>query len=211
MKAKHSKDGSMRQVKQKNVTMTPKAAMILLMMIGLSACQSTKEVFSIGEAGEKNPGPCPRAFSLYDAQRTVELKGDESFENVGFTGEIGKIKSLCRYYAEQPIVADLTINMDFGRGPAASGNSHTYNYFVAVTRKNVAVINKEIFPINVTFPAGVDRVSVTERIDRIVIPRASETTSGENFEIIIGFEVTPEQREFNAQGKRFRVSVGQRQ
>jgi len=49
---------------------------------------------------------------------------------------------------------------------------------------------------------------VTERVDKIVIPRVAEGTSGENFEIIVGFELTPEQRAFNADGKRFRVSAG---
>jgi len=73
------------------------------------------------------------------------------------------------------------------------------------------VINKEVFPLPVEFPAGKDRIRVVERIDKISIPRALETTSGENFEIIVGFVVTDEQRNFNAQGKRFRVSAGQSQ
>jgi len=50
---------------------------------------------------------------------------------------------------------------------------------------------------------------VRERINKIVIPRAAEGTSGENFEIIVGFELTEAQRNFNAEGKRFRVSAGQ--
>lgn len=181
----------------------------LIAILALSGCRSTKEALAIGDAAEANPGPCPRAFALYDAARIVEIKGAESFANVGFTGEIGKIRSLCRYYGEQPIVADLEIDMDFGRGPAASGQEAVYEYFVAVTRKNVAVIHKEIFPIQVRFPAGSDRVSLTEKIDKITIPRAGENTSGVNFEIMVGFQVTDEQRAFNADGKRFRVSAGQ--
>jgi len=181
----------------------------LIALMALSGCRSTKEALAIGEAAEANPGPCPRAFAIYDASRIVEIKGAESFANVGFTGEIGKIRSLCRYYGENPIVADLEVDMEFGRGPAASGDEAVYEYFIAVTRKNVAVIHKEVFPISVRFPAGVDRVSRTEKIDKITIPRAGENTSGVNFEIVLGFEVTPEQREFNAAGKRFRVSAGQ--
>lgn len=183
----------------------------LAAIVALTGCRGTQEILQIGEAGERNPGACPRAFSLYDAQRTVEFKGDESFSNVGFTGEIGKIRSLCRYYSTQPIVAELEMDMEFGRGPAATGQSHTYNYWVAVTRKNIDVINKRYFPLTVNFPAGADRVSVTETIDRIVIPRANEDTSGVNFEIIVGFDVNEQQRLFNAEGKRFRVSVGQPQ
>lgn len=182
---------------------------VLMAGLALAGCRSTQEALSIGEAGERNPGACPRAFSLYDAARIVEFQGSESFSNVGFTGEIGKIRSLCRYYGKQPIVADLEMDIDFGRGPAASSSTATYEYFVAVTRKNVDVINKQVFPLQVTFPPGADRVSVTERVGYIEIPRANEDTSGANFEIVVGFVVTPEQRAFNAAGKRFRVTAGQ--
>lgn len=186
------------------------AALAAVTFIG--GCKTTAEVLNVGQAGEANPGPCPRAFSLYDASRIVEFRGEkQNFASVGFTGEIGKIRSLCRYYGTEPIEGDLELEINFGRGPAAADqNTATYEYFVAVTRKNIGVINKVTFPLEVTFPEGADRVRVVERVDKIIIPRASEGTSGENFEIIVGFELTPEQREFNADGKRFRVSAGQR-
>lgn len=186
--------------------------MALAAITFLGGCKSTAEILQVGQAGQVNPGPCPRAFSLYDASRIVEFRGEkQSFTNVGFTGEIAKVRSLCRYYGAQPIEGDLELDINFGRGPAAAEQSTAvYEYFVAVTRKNIDVINKKTFPIQVTFPAGADRVSVTERVESIVIPRAAEGTSGENFEIIVGFELTPEQRAFNADGKRFRVSAGQR-
>lgn len=181
-------------------------------LLALAGCRSTQDLLAIGDAAEANPGPCPRAFAVYDASRIVEIGGDgvERFDNVGFTGEIDRVRSLCRYFADRPIIGDLTVDFSLGRGPAAAGETKTYNYFVAVTRKNIEVIEKAVFPLTVTFPAGQDRVSVREEIDRIQIPRANDTTSGENFEIIVGFVVTPEQRAFNADGKRFRVSAGQR-
>lgn len=185
---------------------------LAISLLALAGCRSTQEVFAIGEAAEANPGPCPRAFAVYDASRLVEIRGDgsEKFGNVGFTGEINRVRSLCRYFSDRPILADLTMNLSFGRGPAAEGDTMTYNYFVAATRKNIDVIEKAVFPLTVTFPPGQDRVTVTETIDEIKIPRANDTTSGENFEIIVGFIVTPEQRAFNADGKRFRVSAGKR-
>ena len=183
---------------------------LLIGAIVLTGCRTTQEALSIGEAAERNPGPCPRAFALYDAGRIVEfMDGRESFSSVGFTGEIVSVRSLCRYYGEQPIVGDVEITFDLGRGPMASGDTATYEYFVAVTRKNIAVMNKQVFPLTVTFPAGKDRVRVTENIAEYSIPRANEGTSGENFEVMVGFVITDEQRNFNAQGKRFRVSAGQ--
>ncbi len=54
-------------------------------------------------------------------------------------------------------------------------------------------------------------VTQRERIDQIVIPRANEEISGENFEILVGFELTPEQLQFNRDGRRFRIDAGENQ
>ncbi len=183
-------------------------ASVMVATIGLSGCQTAKKVLAVGEEAEKNPGPCPVAFALYEASRLVEFKGSESFDNVGFTAEINQVRSLCRYVGSQPIHSDLTLDIAFGRGPAASGRTATYQYFVAVTRKDIEVIEKKVFPIVVTFPEGIDVVELTEEVGEIIIPRADENTSGANFEIIVGFELTQEQIAFNADGKRFRVSAG---
>ena len=151
-----------------------------------------------------NQGPCPAAASLYEAQRIVMLDGNgEQYPNIEYTGEINGVRLFCRYVDDNPIEAQLEIDFAFGKGPAATGNSQNYNYFVAVTRTNRAVISKETFPINVTFERGSDISVREEKIGRIVIPRADETISGANFEIIVGFELTPEQREFNELGRRF--------
>ena len=179
--------------------------------LALASCSSTQEALQIGEAAERNVGPCPRAFALYDAARIVEFRGEaQTFDNVGFTGEIDKVRSLCRYVGDNPITGDVEITFHLGRGPAAEGQSEAiYQYWMAITRKNIAVIDKQTFPLQVTFPEGADRVTVTKTIEDYEIARASDTTSGENFEIVVGFEVTEAQRLFNAGGSRFRVNAGQ--
>lgn len=173
----------------------------------ISGCQSMGSPF---ETPEQNIGPCPSALSLYDAHRVVNIHGDEVvYDNVGFTGEILAVRSLCSYYGERPILANLELDMGFGRGPAAQGSENTYEYFIAITRRDTAVIHREIFPIRVRFNEGEDRVYMTETIDAISIPRAQPDTSGANFEILVGFELTEEQLAFNRTGQRFRVSAGQ--
>lgn len=178
--------------------------------VALGGCRSTQEALRIGEGAERNAGPCPRAFALYDAARIVEFRGEsESFEAVGFTGEIAEVRSLCRYVGDNPITGDVDITFNLGRGPAATESTATYQYWVAIMRKNIAVMDKQTFPLTVTFPAGTDRITTTVTVDDYEIARATETTSGENFEIVVGFEVTDAQRRFNAEGRRFRVNAGQ--
>lgn len=157
----------------------------------------------------RNAGPCPFVKTLYDAARYVEFKdGREASANVGFSGEIQGISAGCQYKDDEPIEAAVEVLFEFGRGPQAEGQSKTYRYWVAVTDRNRAVLAKEFFEIPVTFKEGEDRIYKRETLNRIVIPRAELTTSGSNFEVLIGFDVTPQMAAFNREGKRFRLNVG---
>ena len=73
------------------------------------------------------------------------------------------------------------------------------------------VLAKEYFDLPVTFAQGQDRVYANQTLKTITIPRADEKVSGSNFEVLIGFDVTPEMAAFNRDGKRFRVNAGQTQ
>jgi hypothetical protein len=98
--------------------------------------------------------------------------------------------------------------LELGRGPSATGAHKVYRYWVAVTDRNRAVIDKEYFDLPVDFPAGQDRVQKIEDITGITIPRADLKVSGANFEVLVGFDVTPQMAEFNRNGERFRVNAG---
>lgn len=153
-------------------------------------------------------GPCPFVRVLYDASRYVELKDrKETAEAVGYTGEIQGVKSTCAYKGGEPIKLKLATDFAFGRGPQAEGASKVYRYWVAVTVRNVAVLEKQYFDLKVAFPKGADRVAMADRVEDIEIPRATPTVSGTNFEVLVGFDVTPEMIAFNRMGKRFRTNI----
>ncbi|MBA4803998.1 MAG: Tat pathway signal sequence domain protein [Brevundimonas sp.] len=153
-------------------------------------------------------GPCPYVKILYDAARYVELGGDRvSASNVGYTGEIEGLVSDCAYRGDDPITLQTRVLFNLGRGPLAEGNGRTYRYWIAVTERNRAVLDKVYFDLPVTFE-GDERTTTVTQDQTIVIPRASNTVSGDNFEILVGFEVTPEMAEFNRSGSRFRINAG---
>lgn len=152
-------------------------------------------------------GPCPYVKILYDAARYVELTGERvSASNVGFTGEIEGLVSNCAYQNDEPITVETRVLFNLGRGPQAQGDQRTYRYWIAVTERNKAVLAKQYFDLPINFE-GAQTASVTQD-QTIVIPRASATTSGDNFEILVGFDVTPEMADFNRSGSRFRVNAG---
>ncbi len=154
-------------------------------------------------------GPCPFVKVLYDAARYVELtdvSGPITIANVGFTGEIEGLVSDCAYQSDDPITVQARVQFNLGRGPRAQGDGLTYRYWIAVTERNRAVLDKQYFDLPVSFDGG-DSTTVTQD-QTIIIPRAEATTSGDNFEILVGFDVTPAMAEFNRSGSRFRVNAG---
>lgn len=157
----------------------------------------------------RNAGPCPYVKVLYDAARFVEFKDNkEASAAVAYTGEIQGVAAACAYKDVQPIKVQMQILFELGKGPQATETHKTYRYWVAVTHRNEAVLAKEYFDLPVTFPAGQDRVGVTETLGGITIPRKDIKVSGANFEILVGFDVTPQMAAFNRDGKRFRANAG---
>jgi hypothetical protein len=167
---------------------------------------------TFGGDDRPNVGPCPLMGVLYDNARVVDFAATDQqrYANIEFTGEMQGVRGLCRYVDDDPIAMSIDIEMAFGRGPAATSDRQTYRYWVAVTRRGVAPIEKAYFDVDVRFPRDEVVVTRTETIERIVIPRATPDLSGENFEILVGFELTPEQLAFNRDGRRFRIDAGQR-
>lgn len=167
----------------------------------------------IGNDDRPNVGPCPLMGVLYDTARIVEFNqpNAQRYANIAFTGEMQGVQGLCRYVDDDPIRMNMEIEMAFGRGPAATSDRQTYRYWVAVMRRGRAPIEKVYFDVDVRFPRGESVVVHRERIDQIVIPRANPEISGENFEILVGFELTPEQLQFNRDGRRFRIDAGEAQ
>ena len=169
----------------------------------LSACADVAQNLD----DKPNVGPCPVAAALYDTGRMVDINGAERHENVVFTGAVEGVRGYCRYVGNNPITMEVEVDFAFGKGPKATTSSRTYPVFITVVRRDKSVLAKETFNIEVAFPAGKDIVRHTETIPGIVIPRANDTVSGSNFEVFVGFALTPEQLAYNRSGTRFTINV----
>ena len=177
-------------------------------LLALGACQSGS---GIGNAFDtrQNAGTCPPAGSVYNASRIVEFNSDQQiFPNVEYTGEIVDVRLFCRYAGANPVRAEVEIDFAFGKGPAGTSNRHDYSYWVAVTRRSGKVLHKEHFTVQANFSDG-PVIGETELLQQIIIPRADESVSAANFEILIGFDLTEDQLTYNKEGRRFRLNAGQ--
>lgn len=180
------------------------AAPVIAALATLTACSG-----GIGDALDSRPnaGPCPVSGSLYEASRIVELDGGQQFSDITYTGEITGVQLFCRYADDDPLTAELQLDFAFGKGPKATSDTHDYGYWIAVTRRNGTVLAREYFTVRAEFDDGpVD--AAREVISTITIPRADDSISGVNFEILVGFDLTEDQLAFNREGRRYRLDAG---
>lgn len=177
-----------------------------LTLFGACAGSSLSDTFD----SRQNAGACPPSGSLYDAARIIEFEEPEntSFNNITFTGEITNVDLYCRYAGTDPVRAEIEIEFAFGRGDRGAAQSKDFRYWVAVIRRSGRVLNKEYFTVRADFSDG-PVTAAQELVQRIVIPRADESVSAANFEVIVGFDLTDEQLTFNRDGRRFRLDAGQ--
>lgn len=172
------------------------AAALFAALLGAAACASSNKA-----ADKRNPAPCPNILVLNDAARMIEFDGEEVIEDVAYTAEITNVSIGCRYFGDNPIDTEISVEMAFGRGPQGAAEEKLFTYFVAVTRKDLEVITKKEFTLPIRFNKKRSVVVLEDEIDEITIPRSGEEISGVNFEIVVGLKLTPQQAVFNRSGK----------
>jgi len=127
----------------------------------------------------RNAGPCPYVKVLYDASRYVDFKDAREAANaVAYTGEFQSLSSGCSYKDEEPISVRIEMLMGFGKGPQATGNQHTYRYWVAVTQRNQQVLAKEYFDVPVGFDVPPRMAAFTRDGKRFRVNPAAVTAPG---------------------------------
>ncbi|MEE9328737.1 MAG: hypothetical protein V3V30_01260 [Parvularculaceae bacterium] len=167
--------------------------------LSVAGCAGNSKEFQ-KKARERNPAPCPNVLVLQEAADMVEFVGEPALENIAFSGEVTGVETSCRYFADTPIEAEIRVSFAFGKGPMANANVKNMKYFVAVTRTNKEFIAKEEFDLPVNFKRG-DVVTISDTVGNIVIPRKDDSTSGTNFEIVVGLVLTKQQVIYNRSGK----------
>ena len=158
----------------------------------------------------RNAGPCPFVKSLYDAARYVEFKDSrEASAAVGYTGEIEGISAGCAYQDDRADQGDRRGAVQPGPRPAGRGPP---KHLSLLDRRHRAqprgpgqgILRPAGRPSRRRRPRRRDR----EHQTRSSSPGPTSTTCGANFEVLIGFDVTPEMAAFNRDGNRFRVNAG---
>ncbi len=147
------------------------------------------------------PPPCPRASVLGDAARLVRFQAGEGRDltDVEHEAEIAVVGLACDYDDDE-VVNEVTIQVAAIRGPAARGSETEMSYFVAYIHGERGIQEKAVFTSAITFKEGRRRGGVQEEVE-VVIPITAKA-QGPEYEIIAGFQLTPEQLAYNRSQRR---------
>jgi hypothetical protein len=152
--------------------------------------------------------PCPGVSILGDASEiTLFAQGrGQDLTDVAYSASIERVAGNCDYTrAGDTVTSTVAARLVATRGPAAQASEETFVYFVAVVDKDQKILARERFDSTFTFQAGQRQAAAIEEIEQILPIRAD--LRGIDYEILVGFELTPEQLEFNRQERQGRTGL----
>ncbi|MEX2248802.1 MAG: hypothetical protein WD671_04155 [Parvibaculum sp.] len=173
-------------------------SLTLAASLALAGCASLNPFGSGDKEGGTAQLPCPQVGVLGETDHMTLLRGaGADLTDIVARAEIGKVVSKCTYnVSDATITVDLAFDGVAELGPAATSRDLTFNAFVAVTRRFETLDKKQIYQIPVSFPAGQRQVRFLKTVDGTVLPYGG-TADGRIYQILVGFQLTAEQLEYN--------------
>lgn len=181
------------------------AGALATLLLSVGACSTKKPV---------SPGPCPRVNILADASQLTGFRDGPGRDliDVDHTARITRVGGNCVYKMDKPTEKNKkpetgTLTMTIGlliaaeRGPADADRKARFEYFVTLVDRDRRPIQKTVFPVTVDFPGNVTRATAEEFPIDLKIPLQAKQT-GADFVVFVGFQLSPEQVEFNRRRER---------
>jgi hypothetical protein len=137
---------------------------------------------------------CPNAVILRPLANTAVFgpAPERRPDNVAFYGILSEADLKCEYSGDaMRLILDVIVVGE--RGPAAKTDSVDFQYFVAVTAADQAILGKRSFPVSIVFDTPQKRAGVTDHIEE-TIPLAGR--KGTDLTVNLGFQQSPEVVDF---------------
>jgi len=157
----------------------------------LAACSG------VFEQAEERPCP-PVRLEASTATLTAFRPGQgRDLTDVELEAEIVGYQGECQYDDEDgSVTVDLALGMTAALGPGATERVQAIRYFVALPRFYPSEQGKQVFEASLAFPENIDRVRYVGEELSINVPMDPDD-SALDYPIYIGFQLTPEQVEYN--------------
>jgi hypothetical protein len=170
----------------------------VLAMFTLSACSS----FSNPLSNEVVVAPeCPNIVIVKDtAELTAFRPGPgRDLTDVVLDARIDGFDGECETDLESDksgtVNVDLQMVFEATRGPANETRAGEFSFFVAIANRDGAILAKKVFETEFEFEGNRNRIGGIEELTQEIPLRPGEL--GEDFDIFIGFQLDPEQLNYN--------------
>jgi len=153
--------------------------------LALASCTNTK-----------SPDLCPQVAIMPGLESTVEFRPGmpPSPDNVLYVARLVAAKTQCEVDKKTgAATATVTLNMATIRG-GADIRKATVSYFAAVADEKQEILTKKNFLVSLDYPEKRPRIDITDELtERVPVPKGKKAN---NYTLLLGFQLTPEQREF---------------
>jgi len=171
-------------------------AVTVLLAPVLAACSGM-----FGNSEEERPCPPVRIDKAASTLTTFRPGGGRDLTDVALEAELVGFQGACKYDDDDSAVeVEVTLAFAASLGPGAQSRNQTFQYFVAVPRYFPNPVGKKVFDAPLVFPDNTDRIRYVGEELRLRLP-LDLGESGAAYPVYLGFQLTPEQLEYNrAQG-----------
>jgi hypothetical protein len=163
---------------------------MLSLLLPLSACGPERNAFA---------PLCPTARlipALADVTRYAGPGPAHDVTDLVLQARVMAVNGSCQAGSDKSVLpAKVQVSLSLQRGPAMKGREADIPVFLAVTEGEV-VRDKKVFAVHVAFPPNVDRMSITSPDIDLDLP-VSASKTGAAYEVITGFQLTPDELEVN--------------
>ncbi len=167
-------------------------------MFTLVACSSDEGVLAPA---------CPNIVIVKDTAELTKFRPGpgRDLTDVVLDARIDRFDGECETDLEDDrsgkVEVDLQLIFEATRGPANDTRTGEFRYYVAIANRGGAILAKKVFATEFEFEGNRNRIGAVEELTQEIPLRPGEL--GEDFDIFIGFQLNPEQLDYN-RAKRLR-------
>ena len=175
-------------------------------LLGMTACSDMRQSLFGKDAP---PPPCPDVAIVPDAEYVTKFTPGTGRDLIDVAAEARMldIVGACEHsFAKNSdtgtLLVELQVQMQARRGPGERARRAEFEYFVTLLdRQTRDILQKNIFRVAAEFPGNQTTVQLLDSPVGLTVPLAKDRR-GPNYEILVGFQLTPNELEFNRKTER---------
>jgi hypothetical protein len=175
-------------------------------LLAVTACADVRQSLFGKDAPQP---PCPDVAIVPDAEYVTKFAAGKGRDLIDVVAEARMldIVGACEHsFAKNSdtgtLLVELQVQMQARRGPGDRARRAEFEYFVTLLdRQTREILQKNTFKVAADFPGNLTTVQLLDSPVGLTVPLAKDRR-GPNYEILVGFQLSPDELEFNRKTER---------